>query len=460
MADFDLVVRGNILTADRVIEDGFVAVADGKVGVVGTGAPPAARQTFDARGRWVMPGVVDGHVHSGSQANQEGLGWASRAAAAGGITTMVDMPYDDPEPVWNADLLRQKIAEVERECHVDVALYGTISEAAGVKTIPGLIEAGVCAFKFSTFEAAPGRFPRIPEDMLYEAFQLIAPSGLACGVHNQNQEMTRKNIAALIAKGDTGVGAFERAHPPLIEHLANVDVYEIGALTGARAHIVHCSLARGFEVCESYKRAGHRASIETCVQYLVFNEEFDVPRLGARIKHYPPMRPKAEVERLWTHIAAGHCDYVSSDHVSWGLERKGDPNIFKNTSGGPGLETLLPAFWTGCVERGIAPTMVVKMLCDGPARHFLLRDRKGSLDVGADADITVVEPGKFIHDASGSQSAVQWSAFDGREFSVRVAATFARGKLAWDGKKIGTPAGYGRFLRPAQNAVAAARRAA
>jgi allantoinase len=449
MSDFDLVVRGDIVVSDAVIADGFVAVSDGRVALVGAGQPPAARDSADMRGRWVIPGVIDGQVHSGSQADREGLGWASRAAAAGGVTTMVDMPYDDPEPVWNADLFRAKAACADRDCHVDVALYATISEAAGPVTIPDLIAAGACAFKFSTFEAAPGRFPRIPEDMLYEAFRAIAPSGLACGVHNQDQELTRKNIARLIAAGDTGWDAYGRAHTPLIENLATVTTYELGALTGARAAVVHCSLSRGFEICEMYKRAGHPVAIETCVQYLMLDGEDDMRRLGARLKHYPPMRPRSEIELLWGHIAAGHCDFVSSDHVSWGLERKSNPNIFKNASGGPGLETLLPAFWTGCDEHGLPPTTVVRMLCDGPARHFRLRDRKGSFDPGADADIAVVEPGRFVFDASKSLSAAEWSAFDGREMTVRVAATFLRGALVYDGTNIVTAPGSGRFQRPA-----------
>jgi allantoinase len=448
MADFDLVVRGNVVLSDSIIEDGFVAIRDGVVALVGAGQPPEARDLLDSQGHWIIPGVIDGQVHAGSQANREGLGWASRAAAAGGVTTMVDMPYDDPEPVWNADLLRTKIEQVERDCHVDVALYATISDAEGTATIPGLIEAGACAFKFSTFEAAPGRFPRIGEDLLHDAFLAIAPSGLACGVHNQNQELTRKNIARLSAAGDTGWDAFGRAHTPLIEHLATATVYELGALTGARAGVVHCSLSRGFEVRQMYRRAGHKATIETCVQYLMLNGEEDMRRLGARLKHYPPMRSKAEIERLWGHVAAGHCDFVSSDHVAWGLERKSNPDIFKNASGGPGLETLLPAFWTGCEDHGLSPTMVVRMLCDGPARHFLLRDRKGSFDVGADADIVVVEPGRFVFDASRSLSAARWSAFDGREMRVRVAATFLRGTLVFDGQRVVNAPGTGRFLRP------------
>jgi allantoinase len=451
MSDFDLVIQGNIVDRDRWVEGGWLGVRNGKVVQRGIGDAPTAREKIDARGLWVMPGVVDGQVHSGSQANQEGLGWASRAAAAGGVTVMVDMPYDDPEPVASRPHLDAKIAEVERDCHVDVALYGTLNDIHGMAAAPGLIEGGVCAFKFSTFEATPGRFPRVEEDDLYEAFRLIAPSGLACGVHNQMQELTRKNVTRLIAAGDTGWDAFMRAHTPLVENLATTLIYEIGAETGARAHAVHVSMARGFEVCNMYRRAGHQASIETCVQYLMLNHEEHTRRFGARTKHFPPIRPKAETELLWTHIANDDCTFVSSDHVSWGLERKQNPNVFKNSSGGPGLETLLPAFWTGCEQHGIAPSMSVRQLCSNPARHFLLDDRKGTLSVGADADIVLLKPERYAFDPSSSLAAVQWSSFEGMEFSVRVMATYCRGVLAYQhgaNPSIQNDKGYGQFLRP------------
>lgn len=448
MSDFDLVVHGNIVEADGIVENGWIGVRDGKVAARGHGKPPAAKETMDASGRWIMPGVVDGQVHSGSQAGQEGLGWASRAAAAGGVTVMVDMPYDDPEPVASRPQLDAKIAEVERDCHVDVALFGTLNDKHGMQAAAGLIEGGVCAFKFSTFEATPGRFPRVDEDDLYEAFRLIAPSGLVCGVHNQMQELTRKNIKRLIDNDDTGWDAFMRAHTPLIENLATALIYEIGAETGARAHAVHVSTSRGFELCNMYRQAGHQSTIETCIQYLMLNHEEHSKKFGAKTKHYPPIRPQAEVDLLWTHIANDACTFVSSDHVSWGLERKGNPNIFKNSSGGPGLETLLPAFWTGCEEHGISPSMVVRQLSRNPARHFLLDDRKGSLDVGADADIVVLSPETYLFDPAHSLSAVQWSSFEGRRFTVKVAATYCRGQLVFDGNGIVNQAGAGRFLRP------------
>ena len=152
---------------------------------------------------------------------------------------------------------------------------------------------------------------------------------------------------------------------------------------------------------------------------------------------------------LWQHVAAGHCTFVSSDHVSWGLDRKNDPNIFKNTSGGPGLETLLPAFWTGCEEHGIGPRMAVKMLCDGSADHFLIGDRKGRLVPGYHADIAVLKKEKYEFDPSNSLSAVSWSSFAGRRFSVRVAATYSRGELIWDGAALKNAAGgEERFICP------------
>jgi len=447
----DLLVMGNLVDSDRIIENGWLAIRDGQVVNTGSGLPPEARQVIDARGKWVLPGVIDGQVHSGSQAHQEGLGWASRAAAAGGITVMVDMPYDDPEPIACRALLERKIAEVERDCHVDVALFGTLNTTHGFEAAAGLIEGGVCAFKFSTFEASPGRFPRVEEDDLKTAFELIRPSGLACAVHNQMQELTRKNIRALQTANDTGWDAFLRAHTPLIEDLATVQIYELGAQTGARAHAVHVSTARGFELHRMYEQCGHPVSIETCVQYLMLNHEEHTRRFGAKTKHYPPIRPKAESEKLWAHIAEGNCTFVSSDHVSWGLERKGDANVFKNASGGPGLETLLPALWTGCEQHGLSPVVVAQLLCRNPARHFLLDDRKGSFGPGKDADFVILNPEKYRYDPSNSLSAVTWSAFEGMEFNVRVEATYCRGLAVYEQHKIVNQAGQGRFLRPRAN---------
>lgn len=448
MADFDLVVRGNIVFADRILEGGFMAVRDGKVALLGQGPAPAARETQDFSGAWIVPGVIDGQVHTGSPGN-EWLGQGSRAAAAGGVTVMVDMPYDSGAPVWTVERFNRKAASANRDCHVDVALFATVNphEEHALDVIPGLIEAGASAFKFSLFDANKDRFPRFADDLLYEAMRRIAPSGLGIGVHNQDQEISERNIARKKAEGKTGILDFIDANTPLVEDLATARIFEIGAAAGARAHAVHVSTARGFEIGAMYRAAGKQATVETCVQYLMLNRDDDASRLGARIKHYPPLRPRAEMEALWTQIAAGNCTFISSDHSPWPLETKSNPDIFKNSSGGPGLETLLPATWTGFEEHGLSPSLAVRLLSTNPAAFFLLGN-KGSLELGKDADFAVLEPGKFVFDPTNALGAVNWSAFAGRTFSVRVGATYVRGAAAWDGSKIVNTAGTGRFLRP------------
>lgn len=451
MADFDMVVTGNLLMHDRIQMNGFVAVRDGRIAAIGAGAAPASRDgTFDARGCWIMPGVVDGQVHTGSQANREGIGLATRAAAAGGVTTIVDMPYDDPVPVTRADLFLEKVGVVRREACVDVALYGTMVKENGVADLPAQIEAGACAFKFSTYESNPTRFPRISPQDMYDAFSLVAPTGLACGVHNENQEIVDTLSRRLKDEGRKDWRSHGLSRPPYAELLAIADVYELGAASGCRAHIVHCSVSRGFELCDAYKRQGVRASIETCVHYLVFDED-DVGRLGPRLKVNPPIRPRHEVEALWGHIAAGRVDFVSSDHVAWSLDRKADDaDFFRNASGIPGLQTLLPSFFSAVERRKLPLTLVPALLSNGPARHFRIGHRKGLLEPGADADIVVLAPVRHRFRAADSQGAAEWSPFDGMEFSVRVRASFVRGRQVWDGDagKVTAVAGDGEFVRP------------
>lgn len=449
MKKYDTVVVGDIVTHERIILNGYVGINSGIIEEVGSGKVPEAHAVLDYSGCWILPGVIDGQVHSRSQKGQEDFLVSTRAAAAGGVTTVVDMPYDDPLAVDCEMSFNRKVEDVEQQASVDCALYATISPDNGVRAIPELIDAGACAFKFSTYEAHPTRFPRVSDDVLFEAFKMIRPSGLACGVHNQDHVISGKNILQFKASNDVEASAWGRALPTLVEDLATARVYELGALTGARAHAVHVSTGRGFELRNMYRAHGHHASVETCIQYLMLDEE-DMVRLGAKAKHYPPIRTRDEVEKLWKYIAKGECDFVSSDHVSWGLEKKSSENIFECSAGGPGLETLLPAFFTGCQSRGISPTIVAKMLAKNPADHFLLKD-KGNISTGFDADLVVLEKKRVIHDASQSLSAVKWSSFDGFEFSVRVACSMVRGTIVWDGKEIKVPAGFGKFVRPASS---------
>ena len=447
MADFDLLVRGNLVLPERVIEDGYVAVADGRIAKIGDGTPPAAADVYDARGQWVLPGAIDGQVHTGSQTPPEGIFRSSQAAAAGGVTVMVDMPYDSLGAVVDAESFNAKVAVVERDAHVDVGLFATIRKEDGVKEIPALVAAGACAFKFSTYESHPVRFPRIkPIDML-AAFEALAPTGIGGGVHNENQEMVDFLVARLQEQGKTDPEAHGLSRPPISEALAMAEIYELGAAAGSRVHVVHCSIPRGIDICEAYKSQGVRASVEVCIHYLMLDDD-DMKRIGPFGKINPPLRPRSMVEAMWGHVAAGHIDFVSTDHSPWPLAMKSDPDIFKNASGAPGLESLIPALFTGVEQHGLPVTTVAKLLSEGPARYFLMYPKKGLIGEGADADLAILEPGRFTFDATKAVTMADWSPFDGKEFTCRVSATFLRGKPVWDGANVLSQPGYGEFIRP------------
>ena len=188
----DTLVRGTIVTSTEVLHDSWVAIDGERITAMSTGAPPQAKTVLDYGRSFILPGLVDGHMHTSSAIGWAGIEGATRSAAAGGVTTCVDMPYDVPQAVTTAAVLADKIGWVERTAHVDVALYGTIAKHGGTEAIAGLAEGGVCSFKLSTYEYDAVRFPRIDHATMIEAFGAIAKTGLPVSVHNEDQELVER----------------------------------------------------------------------------------------------------------------------------------------------------------------------------------------------------------------------------------------------------------------------------
>jgi allantoinase len=455
MADFELVVTGRVVCPNRVIDNGYVAVRDGRIERVGEGAAPAAAERQDFGDAFVMPGAIDAQVHSRSQKGQEDFVWSTRAAAAGGVTTIVDMPYDDGVLICNGERLRTKAREAAEQARVDFALYATVDPNEGAARIGELVAAGAAAFKFSTFETHPTRFPRIPTPMLYLCFAAIAPHGLIAGVHNENDESVRAFTKRVLASGRNDYAAHGLSRPPIAEALATAEVYEIAAATGCSGHIVHCSIGRGYDLCSAYRMQGFDTTIEACIHYLMLDEESDVARLKGFAKINPPVRARREREALWRHLAAGNISVVSTDHVSWSADRKSNEKMLDNASGVPGLEVLYSLLLTGLLERRLSPSWAARLLAANPARLFRIGHIKGALELGRDADIVVMahRPGRYDPAASG-HNFVRWSPYEGMELSHRPVATFLRGKPVFDGARVADP-GAGRFIQPAPPGAAA-----
>ncbi len=449
-APYDLAVLGDIVTPTSIITDGYIAARGETIAAIGQGEPPPAARTLDHRGRLVLPGLVDGHMHTSSAIGWPGIEGSTASAAAGGVTTCVDMPYDVPRAVTNAAILAEKIEAVGRWAHVDMALYGTITKAGGVDAIAGLAEAGVSAFKLSTYEYDAVRFPRIDHPTMVAAFREIARTGLMVAVHNEDQELVERLTAQARAEGRTDAIMHCRTRPPLAETMADLEIFEIGLETGAHVHIAHSSLARGFEIARMFRRMGGHATGEACIQYLCMTEE-DIVRLGGRGKCNPPFRTHEEVEAMWDELIAGRIAYVSTDHAPWPADRKSSPDIFACGAGLTGLQSFAPLMYTLLAERDLPPTMMARFCAERPARFHGLYPRKGAIRPGADCDLLVLEPGDFTFDEAciTDRPEMRWSPYHGRAMRARVAATVLRGRLIWDGAQVLARPGDGRFVRRA-----------
>src|SRR2546422_8423649 len=263
----DLVVAGNlVLPGDRLVA-GEIGIRDGRIAALADSGALGAGRRIEARGL-VLPGVVDAHVHTRSEPG-EGITRATTAAAAGGVTTIVDMPYDDPTPITNVQAFLAKAAAVDREAITDVALWATIAKTGGLDEIEELVSAGACGFKVSTFETHPVRFPRISDGELYLAMQRIHAAGSLIAFHAENDDIVRRLGARLAADGRSDASAHAAGRPPVTETEAVGRALELALATRARTHIVHATLQRSFTLVERARGDGADATAETCLHYLL-----------------------------------------------------------------------------------------------------------------------------------------------------------------------------------------------
>jgi allantoinase len=449
----DLLITGNVVTPGRVLAGGWIGVRGEIIAALGPagGTPrPAARRVIDATGQWILPGAVDAHVHCFSEP-AEGFTHATRAAAAGGVTTIIEMPYDAEAPVVGRDVLDRKLDRLRRDAVVDVAVLGTIAKSGGLDAVGELAAGGVCGFKASMFETDPARFPRIAHGELIELFRRAAEHGLPVGLHAEDGEI----IAAALARwpGPNRPAAHCATRPPVSETAAVAAALELAAATDVHLHIYHASLPHTFELVAAARAAGQPVTAETCPHYLFLSED-DADRLGPFGKINPPLRSAEASRGLWDQVASGVVDMITSDHSPWAIAKKSRPDdIFANASGAPGVQTLLPLAYAGVVAgHGLPVLRLAELVAANPARVFGLAPRKGQLIAGADADLVVLDPAGTTRIHPGAmQSSATWSPYDGMELPGRIGLTMLRGQVVYDGSTVTGPPGGGQLVRPQQD---------
>jgi allantoinase len=421
-------------------------VRDGRIaGWYAAGSAPPARETVDAAGLLILPGCIDAHVHAASTPF-EGLPAATAAAAAGGVTTIVDMPFDAPAGVTTVEQFAAKRAHLEESTRVDCALLAAVKKET-LDHIPGLAAAGACGYKLSLFDTDPVRFPVVPDPHLLEAFRRIARTGLHAGVHAENDAIVQEAIRRLRAAGRSTPRDHAHSRPPIAEVEATLRACEFAREAGVRLHVHHVTHPRCLELAARYRADGLRVTTETCPHYLLLCVD-DMDRLKAYGKINPPLRERAEVEGLWADLAAGRIDIVASDHAPWPPSEKDKSDIFANASGCPGLQTMVPLLYSEGVARGrIGLGRFVEVLCQNPARIFDLPAGKGSLRPGADADVILFDPRRrWTVREDQMLSNAKWTPFAGMAVQGAVVATLVRGAFAYrEGALLAKP-GDGRFV--------------
>lgn len=444
----DTLISGILRLADGSWRQGEVAIDGGMIVDVGEATGRPARRRIDVGAARVLPGIVDSHVHCLSSPT-EGVTAATRAAAAGGVTTIVEMPFDGAGPINSVARLYAKQELVREQAVVDVALLATLSPGGGWTSAAELADAGACGFKVSLFQTDPQRFPRIDRAELIDVFTAVAATGRAICVHAEDDEIVRPRLKGCREAGDTEPAAHGRSRPPISEIQGVLTALETAWHTGVRAHLCHLSLPRSVDLVRHWAADGADVTVETCPHYLLFTDA-DMAIQGGRLKINPPIRDEVARQGLWDRIVSGAIDVIGSDHAPWPLADKVRPDIFDNHSGVPGVETMVPLILGAAFERGpkefdaTLDAMTVASAC-----RFQLDHRKGRLAPGMDADITVFDPERqWIVDEKRLHSNAGWSPYHGMASNGRILLTMVRGRVVYDGEQVVGRAGGGTVITP------------
>ena len=446
----DLVVRARRALVDGAWREASVAVRDGRVVAVGglTDQVDASVDVTLPDDQVLLPGVVDSHVHVNEpgRTEWEGFATATRAAAAGGVTTIVDMPLNSIPPTTTVDALEQKRAAAGPQSVVDVGFWGgAIPANLGTGDLRALHEAGVFGFKAFLSPSGVDEFPHLSTEQLHQAMAELAVFDGLLIVHAEDPEGLDAAAASpteapgapeVPAAGGAAYEAFVRSRPDVVERTAIEHVVDALRATGGRAHVLHLSSATALDTIRAAKAEGLRLTVETCPHYLTFDAEH-IGDGATQFKCCPPIRGEANRELLWQALVDGTIDVVASDHSPSTRELKfaGGPDAahgdFDVAWGGiSGLELSFRAVWTGARQRGIPLETVVGWMSRGTAALVGLRT-KGRISVGSDADLVAFAPDAPVTiDVDDLSHRNPVTAYDDARLFGEVAATWVGGRLA------------------------------
>lgn len=454
---YDLLIKnGKLVTPDRIYE-AQIAIRDGKFAAFfGPGEEVEAKETIDAGGNLVYPGIIDCHAHLNEPGFEyrEDFETGSRAAVSAGCTTLIDMPLNNDPSLMNKEIFDLKLGKISRHSYVDFD-DSPDSVKNNMADLVDLNECGVAAFKGFTCPNGP-LFPTVNLGNIRKALEILKPYDALCGFHceefGQVKEREKEAKAKTNQTREQKIRDFLDAHDVWTEYVATKNVIDMARATGARVHICHVSHPMVAQVVKEAQHEGLRITAETCPHYLGFTEDF-VFEKGAPAKCTPPMRDQKAVDGLWDYVLDGTLSCVGSDHSPAADEEKDNAtkDIWHAWGGLNSIQYFLPMMFDMTVhQKHLSPTLIAKVMDYNPAKIFGFYGRKGAFEIGFDADVVILDPEKpWTCEQDKLYTKGHVSCFDGLSGKGAPTHTLIRGQLvARDGKYLEEKKGYGTFIRP------------
>lgn len=447
-----LLVRGGTVVSPRGLRRADVRCRDGTIVEIGPNLVQAGEQLLDAGDSYVLPGIVDPHVHfaleSKPHRTADDFASGSAAALAGGVTTVIDFAHQHAGEGFE-EALDRRLAEAG-SCRTDYSLHLIVTDIAGgqLAEMRHLSERGVTSAKlYSTYRAA-GFF--CDDYVVLEFMRAAAELGWVVMVHCENDAIVEGTRASFVRQGKVEF-RYHGASRPAVAEVETVErMLRFAGETGAAVYPVHLSVGESARLVAAARRRGVTAFGETCPHFLVADERrYEDDARAARFIHTPPLRAEREGTILWEELAAGGLQTVGSDHCGYTLAQRTDfADIVKVAPGIPGTETLLPLLYTyGVVAGRMRMEDLAAIASENAARIFGLYPRKGVVAESSDADLVIYRPdGTRTLDDGTVRSAARYSPFAGMSVRGGVAATILRGTVTFDGRDVIAPEGTGRFI--------------
>ena len=444
----DLILRGRRVVTPEGVRPASIHVAAGRIQAVeGFDTTTPDVPVVEAEHAVILPGLVDTHVHINEpgRTDWEGFATATRAAAAGGVTTLFDMPLNSIPATTSATALMVKRAAARDKAVVDIGFIGGVVPGNSGE-LSGLSAAGVHAFKCFLVPSGVEEFASVSERDLREAMPVLAGLGALLMVHAELPGPIVR-AAGCLTGDPRRYATWHASRPASAEAEAIRLIAGLAAEFGLRVHVVHLASAESVPGLSAARRAGVRISVETCPHYLTFAAE-EIPDGATEFKCAPAIGSRANRDLLWEALAAGELEAVVSDHSPCPPAMKsGDTGSFVSAWGGiASLQLGLAAVWTGARARGIGLERVVEWMCAGPAGVVGLSGRKGAIAPGADADlVTFLPDDEFVVDAARLRHRHAVTPYHGRRLAGVVDATYLRGVEVYRRGGLDTPPA-GRLL--------------